>query len=149
MKASLPSYCCRCVACYFYKHSPSYFFLFLLNETCYMARKFDGAGAGGGASSDVIALKSEEEARAGKWEKERETRRRQICVTEWLEIAPISARDQEGHAWPVCDCNLSWTELNWFLWVPTLSWPTCSDGFDGGNRWDWSSSQFSQSRDRK
>lgn len=31
-----------------------------------MARKFDEAGAGGGASSDVIALKSEEEeARAG------------------------------------------------------------------------------------
>lgn len=30
MKASLPSYCCRCVACYFYKHSPSYFFCFCL-----------------------------------------------------------------------------------------------------------------------
>lgn len=53
--------------------------IFFLNETCYLARKFDGAG--GGASSDVIALKSEE-ARKRVEEKERgETRRRQICVT--------------------------------------------------------------------
>lgn len=49
------------------KHSPSFFFF---NETCYLARKFDGAG--GGASSDVIALKPKEAE--GVPEREREGR---------------------------------------------------------------------------